>query len=113
MIKGYHHIKSKGGLEFMETFYKVNGKLYATKEEAEKAELALEEAKAKEAKLSEERKARAKEIDDARAAVIEAEKHYKELVNAFVRDYKSYHFSYTSTDSDIFGDLFDSFFRLF
>ena len=48
----------------METFYKVNGKLYSTKEEAEKAELALEEAKAKEAKLSEERKARAKEIDE-------------------------------------------------
>ena len=42
----------------METFYKVNGKLYSTKEEAEKAELALEEAKAKEAKLSEERKPR-------------------------------------------------------
>ena len=97
----------------METFYKVNGKLYSTKEEAEKAELALEEAKAKEAKLSEERKARAKEIDEARAAVVEAEKRYNKLVNAFVKDYGSYHFSYTSTEPDIVDGLFDSFFRLF
>lgn len=97
----------------METFYKVNGKLYSTKEEAEKAELALEEAKAKEAKLSEERKARAKEIDEARAAVVEAEKRYNKLVNAFVKDYGSYHFSYTSTEPDTFDNLFDSFFRLF
>ena len=97
----------------METFYKVNGKLYSTKEEAEKAELALEEAKAKEDKLSEERKARAKEIDEARAAVVEAEKRYNKLVNAFVKDYGSYHFSYTSTEPDAFDNLFDSFFRLF
>ena len=97
----------------METFYKVNGKLYSTKEEAEKAELALEEAKAKEAKLSEERKTRAKEIDEARAAVVEAEKRYNKLVNAFVKDYGSYHFSYTSTEPDAFDNLFDSFFRLF
>ena len=97
----------------METFYKVNGKLYSTKEEAEKAELALEEAKAKEAKLSEERKTRAKEIDEARAALVEAEKRYNKLVNAFVKDYGSYHFSYTSTEPDAFDNLFDSFFRLF
>ena len=97
----------------METFYKVNGKLYSTKEEAEKAELALEEAKAKEAKLSEERKARAKEIDEARAALVEAEKHYNKLVNAFVKDHGSDHFSYTSTEPDIVDGLFDSFFRLF
>ena len=97
----------------METFYKVNGKLYSTKEEAEKAELALEEAKAKEAKLSEGRKARAKEIDEARAALVEAEKRYNKLVNAFVKDYGSYHFSYTSTEPDAFDNLFDSFFRLF
>ena len=97
----------------METFYKVNGKLYSTKEEAEKAELALEEAKAKEAKLSEERKDRAKEIDEARAALVEAEKRYNKLVNAFVKDYGSYHFSYTSTEPDAFDNLFDSFFRLF
>ena len=97
----------------METFYKVNGKLYSTKEEAEKAELALEEAKAKEAKLSEERKTRAKEIDEARAALVEAEKRYNKLVNAFIKDYGSYHFSYTSTEPDAFDNLFDSFFRLF
>ena len=97
----------------METFYKVNGKLYSTKEEAEKAELALEEAKAKEAKLSEERKARAKEIDEARVALVEAEKRYNKLVNAFIKDYGSYHFSYTSTEPDAFDNLFDSFFRLF
>ena len=97
----------------METFYKVNGKLYSTKEEAEKAEKALEEAKAKEAKLSEERKDRAKEIDEARAALVEAEKRYNKLVNAFIKDYGSYHFSYTSTEPDIVDGLFDSFFRLF
>ena len=92
----------------METFYKVNGKLYSTKEEAEKAELALEEAKAKEAKLSEERKARAKEIDEARAALVEAEKRYNKLVNAFVKDYGTYHVSISEKNkrADNFDELF-------
>ena len=38
---------------------------------------------------------------------------YNKLVNAFIKDYGSYHFSYTSTEPDIVDGLFDSFFRLF
>ena len=72
----------------------------AEKAEAEKRALiekakAEKEAKAK--KAAEERKARAKEIEAAHKAMIEAEKTYNELVNAFVKDFGSYHMTYSSS----------------
>ena len=48
-------------------------------------------------------------IEDIKPRIIEKQKE----VNAFVKDYGSYHFSYTSTEPDAFDNLFDSFFRLF
>ena len=72
----------------------------AEKAEAEKRALiekakAEKEAKAK--KAAEERKARAKEIEVAHKAMIEAEKTYNELVDAFVKDFGSYHMTYSSS----------------
>ena len=78
------------------------------KEKAEK-EKALAEKKAKEEKLGAERKARANEIEEAYKASCEAYKHYQDLLNAFVKDYGSFHMTVHT------GDLnpFDSFKHLF
>lgn len=53
---------------------------------------------AKEDKLKKERKQRAKEVD-------EAYKHYMDLLNAFLKDYKTYHVSFRSDDG-MFTDFF-------
>ena len=108
----------------MKIYSEKTNKEYATVEECLKAEeafdkaeaekkaakeKALAEKKAKEEKLVVERKERAKEIEDAMKAVKEAEDKYRELLNAFIRDYKSYH--YTTTDPDAFP--FSSMFSIF
>ena len=85
----------------------------AEKAEAEKRAL-IEKAKAeKEAKAKkavEERKARAKEIEAAHKAMIEAEKTYNTLVDAFVKDFCSYHMTYSSSQ-DLDG-LINHIFRI-
>ena len=86
----------------------------AEKAEAEKRALiekakAEKEAKAK--KAAEERKARAKEIEVAHKTMIEAEKTYNELVDAFVKDFGSYHMTYSSSQ-DLDG-LINHIFRIF
>lgn len=43
--------------------------------------------------LAKQRKARAKEIEDAFKAVVDAQAHYTELKNKFIEDYGSYHMS--------------------
>lgn len=47
---------------------------------------------------SEARAARAKEIDDARSAMIEARKAYVKLVNNFAKDFGSYHSTITNIE---------------
>jgi len=72
------------------------------------AEDEYNKAHAEEIKKSEERKARAKEVEDAykeifvlekekQQAVDAANRRYIELRNAFIRDYGSFHTSYTET----------------
>jgi hypothetical protein len=51
--------------------------------------VAAEEAKKKE--LAETRKSRAAEVEDAYKAVLEANKVYREKLNAFIKDYGSFH----------------------
>lgn len=85
----------------------------AEKAEAEKRALiekakAEKEAKAK--KAAEERKARAKEIEAAHKTMIEAEKTYNSLVDAFVKDFGSYHMTYSSSQ-DLDG-LINHIFRI-
>ena len=74
-----------------------------------KKELAEKEAQA--LKLKEEKKARAKEVENAYAVAQEAQKHYLELRNKFVKDYKEFHMTYNSI-ADYVNDVFESTFKL-
>lgn len=79
-------------------------------EEAEKEyNKALDEKKEKEKALKAKRKTRAKELEDAYKAIKEAEKKYSKLRNQFIKDYGSYHMTFTDSDSDLDNFLFDPF----
>ena len=84
-------------------------KFYESAEECEKAEKeaakAREEAKAKQEALVAARKERAKEVEDALKAAIEAKKNYDKLLRSFCKDYGTFHFS--MRDNDFFPSLFD------
>ncbi len=69
-------------------------------------ERAEAEAKAKKEKEAAERKAAAAELDEARKAMVAAQKHYAELLDNFIKKYKSYHYT-TNSLADI-PTLFDS-----
>ena len=88
-------------------------KWYPTAEAAEKAEFELKEQenreriqkeraerekKEKEEKLANERKTRAQEVEVARKGMIAAQKRYREVLEAFVRDYHTYHLSLDGED---------------
>lgn len=79
------------------------------KENLEKVRKEQEAAREKEKKekLTAERKARAAEVDEARKAMVAAQKKYKETLEAFIKDYHSYH--YTETDANTIPSLFDFF----
>ena len=82
------------------------------KQQAEK-EKALAEQKAKEEKLAAERKARATEVEDAYIAVLGADRHYQELLSAFVKDYGSFHMTLHTGNLNPFNSFthfFDNFF---
>ena len=81
--------------------------LKAEKEHKEKVE--AEEKHKKE--LADSRKIRAKEVEDAYKAVIDAQKHYHELKNQFVKDFGSFHMTFSTTDD--FHSLFSDLFRIF
>lgn len=86
----------------MKFYSDVTKKFYNSADECEKEENALQvelAAKAaKEDKLKKERKQRAEEVDAAY-------RHYLELLNAFLADYKTYHYSHRSDDG-LFTDFF-------
>ena len=68
-------------------------KTYATTEACEAAEkeyelLKLKEEEAKKVK-QQERETRLAELEEARLAAVEAEKHYRELADAYVKDYST------------------------
>lgn len=58
------------------------------------------------------RKARAKEVEDAYKKVMDALKEYEELKKNFIKDYKSWHCSFTSSGFSL-NDLFNDMFRVF
>lgn len=99
----------------MKAYSEKTRKFYNTVEECEKAEKeyddqrALVEAKRKE--LADARSTRAKEVEDAFKAVIEADKKYHELLKKFMKDYGNFHATYQ--DDNIPVSLFDLFFGLF
>ena len=59
-------------------------------------ELAYE--KEKKEQLAAKRKERAAEVEAARKAMVEAQKNYKKVLENFIKDYHSYHYSTTSFD---------------
>ena len=85
-------------------------KFYNTPEECEEAESkeqkAKEEAEKKAKALKEQRKERAAEVEKALDELNKAEKHYRELLDKFLKDYGAFHYTYTYKDNDL-----DSFFN--
>lgn len=75
------------------------------------AERRAAELKEKREKEAAERKEMANTVEDARKAMVAAQKVYKEKLEAFCKKYGSYHYSSSSID-DI-PTLFDSFFSWF
>lgn len=100
----------------MKIVSELTGKEYKTVDECVEAEAAYAKAqKEKEEKakaLAEVRKTRAKEVEDAYAKIAEAQKHYNELLNAFCKDYGSFHMTVKTGESNPF-DLFERIFDLF
>ena len=98
----------------MRIFSEKTNKEYATVEECQKAEKDFDTQKKvqeeKKAKLAENRKARAKEVEDAFQAIKDAEKKYVRLRNDFVKDYGSFHMTFSNSDLDS-DELFDTIFR--
>ena len=82
--------------------------LYAEQEFQKKQE---QERAAKEKKAAE-RADRAKEVEEAYKTAVEANKAYQKKLNDFVKDYGSFHMTYSST-SDLVNDVFNSVFRFF
>lgn len=71
------------------------GKTYESVEaclaDEKKFDLALKEEEDKKKELSNKRKERAKEVEDAYNARLEADKVYREKLNKFIDDYGSFH----------------------
>lgn len=65
-----------------------------------------------ERKKNEERAIRAKEVEAAYQAKVEAEKTYFELRQAFIKDFGSYHMTFSSHEVD-FNDLINDFLKIF
>ena len=83
----------------------IGNKMDKAKKEAE--EKAAAEAKAKKEQEAAERKAAAAELEEARKVMVAAQKHYSELLEAFIGKYKSYH--YTTNSIEDIPTLFNSF----
>lgn len=95
----------------LEAEFKVKEEQNRQKIMREKAE---REAKEKQEKLAAERKARANEVEEARKAMVAAQSKYREVLEAFVRDYKTYHLSLNGEDAKgLIPTLFDNFFSIF
>ena len=83
--------------------------IFDTEKEALESEKKYLEAKEAKKKKDSERAARAKEVDEAMKVAIEAKKKYQDLVRAFCKDYKSYHFSTNDMKNYDFFDFLNFF----
>lgn len=82
-------------------------KLYDTEEALKAAEKAVVEARKEKEKLKEQRSARAKEVEDAFKAVEQAQARAYELLNAFTKDYGSFHMSWSDSVKKPYFPFFD------
>ena len=95
----------------LEAEFKVKEKQNREKILREKVE---REAKEKQEKLAAERNTRANEVTEARKAMVAAQSKYREVLEAFVRDYGTYHLSLNGEDAkSLIPTLFDNFFSIF
>lgn len=91
----------------------VEAALAAEKAQDEK----VAEERARKEKLISERAARAKEVENAFKNLAECNKEYKDLLNDFVKDYGSYHYTISENDTnnmndwDVIEGLFNTFFN--
>lgn len=92
---------------FSEKLKKLFDSEQACAEAEEAQEKALADAEAKRKALAEERANRAKEVEEKYKAAIDAKKEYDKALRAFLKDYGSFHATFTSTDP--FFSLFDWF----
>lgn len=83
--------------------------VFDTEEEAMASEKKYLDAQEAKKRKDSERAARAKEVEDAMKAVIEAKKHYNEVLKAFCKDYGSFHYSTNDLKNYNLFDLFDAF----
>ena len=91
----------------LEAEFKVKEEQNRQKILKEKAE---REAKEKQEKLAATRKARAAEVEEAGKAMTAAQSKYREVLEAFVRDYGSWHQTLTGEDvKKVIPTLFDIF----
>ena len=102
----------------MKYFSDVTNKVYETVEALQEAEKSvLEERQAKELaaqKKKEEREVRAKEVDAAIKAAVDAQKIATDKLNAFCKDYGTFHTTVANANA-LLGNVnpFDNFFRTF
>lgn len=83
-------------------------KAFQKRVEVEKALKAKEAEEAK--KKADERAARAKEVEAAAKAVQDAQKAYREKLNAFTKDYGGFHMTIKSDSDSFFDNLINLFF---
>lgn len=89
-------------------FYDSSNACIKAEEEALNAQV---KAKQEKEKLAAERKSRAAEVEEARKNMVAAQNKYKELLEAFVKQYGSYHYSTTNAkDVPTLFDIFNPFF---
>lgn len=97
----------------MRIISEITGKEYKTVEECKTAEnealAAKKRAEEEKAVKARERKVRADEVTAAYQAVVEARKHYNELLNSFIKDYGSFHM--TLNKNVPMEELFEQFFK--
>ena len=99
----------------MKIYSELTKKEYRTVEECLAAEKQFLEIKAKEEKekefLAQQRKEDAKQIEEAYKVIINANKHYSELRDNFIKKYGSFHMTINSPGSEIPFDFFNSIFN--
>lgn len=91
------------------------GKTYENVEDClvdeKKFDLAVEEEENKKKELANTRKERAKEVEDAYNARLEADRLYREKLNKFIDDYSSFHMTINTEVEDPYSifDFLDNF----
>ena len=99
----------------MQYYSQKTKKIYDKQEDCladeKKYDAAMKEQEDKAQKLKEERGARSKEVEDAYEAIIDAQRHYDEVLNAFIKDYGIYHTTITTFRPKTLVSIFDEMIR--